>query len=163
MAPNKVQDGVVVSVEYVLKLEDGEIVEETTAGDPLVYLHGANNIIPGLEDALTGMALDERKHVVVQPEDAYGDYDPDDIEVVERSMFGADTELEVDDLVTLEDEDGEEYEAIVADVTGNEVTLDFNHPLAGETLHFDLKIVGLREATPDELSHGHPHLPGHVH
>ncbi len=163
MASNKVQDGVVVSVEYVLKLEDGEIVEETTAGDPLVYLHGANNIIPGLEDALTGMALDERKHVVVQPEDAYGDYDPDDIEVVERSMFGADTELEVDDLVTLEDEDGEEYEAIVADVTGNEVTLDFNHPLAGETLHFDLKIVGLREATPDELSHGHPHLPGHVH
>ena len=136
MAPEIVKDGLVISLEYTLKLDDGEVIDEATSDDPLLYLHGNDNIIPGLEAALTGMALNESKSVEVKPEDAYGEYDEED----------------------------NIYDAIIVEIDDDLITLDFNHPLAGQTLFFEVKVVGIREATAEELEHGHPHVPGmHEH
>jgi len=164
MAPNKIQDGLVVSVQYTLKLDDGEIIDESTADDPLLYLHGADNIIPGLERALAGMAVNETKHVMVAPVDAYGDYDEDALESFPLDFFPKDLELEPGLMLDMSDENGNLFEATIVDISEDEVLVDFNHPLAGETLHFDIKVLALRDATPEELAHGHPHLPGtHEH
>jgi len=164
MAPTKVQNGLVIGLDYRLKLDDGEVVDESEAGDPLYYLHGADNIIPGLEKALTGMGLNESKTVKVKPEEGYGEYDDEAVDEVERSIFPDDIELEPGLMLTLEDDEGEMMDAIVTEVNGDKVTLDFNHPLAGETLYFEVKVVEIREATAEERQHGHPHMPGgHEH
>jgi FKBP-type peptidyl-prolyl cis-trans isomerase SlyD len=163
MAPTTVKDGLVISLEYVLKLDDGQIVDESPADEPLLYLHGAENIIPGLEKELTGMAINDTKQVVVTPEDGYGDYEDEAIEVIDRGLFPPDVELEEGLMLTMRDEEGNMMDATVVELDENEVTLDFNHPLAGETLVFDVKIVGIREATDEERDHGHPHVPGMHH
>ncbi|MFC1960753.1 peptidylprolyl isomerase, partial [Chloroflexota bacterium] len=147
MEANKVQKGVVVSIEYILKLDDGEMLDETS-GDPLLYLHGADNIVPGLEQALEGMALHEQKNVTVKPDGGYGVHDPEDIDTVPRSVFPPEVELDEGVMITLQDEEGNIFDATVLEVTEEDVTMDFNHPLAGETLHFAVTIVGLRPATP---------------
>ena len=163
MPPTTIQNGVVVSLAYTLTV-DGEVLDHSTADDPLIYLHGADNIIPGLEKALTGLAAGDSKQVVVTPEEAYGEYDPDDVEEVERALFPSDVELVEGLVLTLRDEDGHEYDATVVEVGDDTVTLDFNHPLAGETLHFAVEVIELRDPTPDERAHGHPHVPDmHLH
>lgn len=158
MAPNTVKNGLVVSIHYTLKLDDGEIVDESLADEPLVYLHGADNIIPGLENALTGLSVGDKKAVTVSPDDGYGEYEEDAVESVPRNQFPDDVELEEGLVLAIRDDSGEVYEAVVAEFDDNEVVLDFNHPLAGENLHFDVEIVEIREATPEELDHGHPHF-----
>lgn len=164
MAPTTVKNGVVVSIEYAVRLADGTMVDEAGAGDPLEYLHGADNLIPGLEKALTGMAVGQQKQVVVQPGEAYGEYDEDDVEEVERSLFPPDLDLTIGAVLSLRDGAGNVFEAQVIELHDDSVTLDFNHPLAGEVLHFDVKVVGLRDATPEELAHGHVHnMGGHPH
>lgn len=163
MAPNKVENGLVVGIQYTLKLDDGELVDESVAGEPLLYLHGANNIIPGLEQALTGLAVGDKKSVTVKPDDGYGEYEDEAVETLPRAAFPDDVELEEGLVLAVRDETGEVYEAIVAEFDDNEVTLDFNHPLAGETLNFDVEIVEIREATAEELDHGHPHFEGDGH
>ena len=153
----KIKDGVVVSLEYILRLDDGEIVD-ASEGDTLEYLHGYGEIIPGLEKALVGLGVGDSKKVSVSPDEAYGDIDPDAFEVVPRSMFPDDLELEEGLELSLRDvETDEPFDATVAEIMENEVMLDFNHPLAGETLHFEVTIPALRLATEEELAHGHAH------
>lgn len=161
--PTKIADGVVVSLEYALHLGDGEIIDRSSAEEPLLYLHGAQNIIPGLEQELTGLAVGDSKSVVVPPEGAYGTYDKDDVEAMDRAMFPPDLELAPGLMLSMRDDKGRIYEATVKEVSDTQVTLDFNHPLAGETLHFDVKVADLRHATEEELAHGHVHAPGHQH
>ena len=132
-------------------------------GDPLYYLHGAENIVPGLEKALVGLAVNESKTVKVTPEEGYGEYDEEATEEMERDMFPEDMELEPGLMLTLEDDEGNLMDAVITDIADEIVTLDFNHPLAGETLFFEVKIVEIREATPEEREHGHPHEPGMHH
>lgn len=164
MAPTTVKNGVVVGIEYAVRLSDGTMVDQAGAGDPLEYLHGADNLIPGLEKALTGMAIGEKKHVVIPPGEAYGEYNEDDIEEVERSLFPPNLDLEVGAVLSLRDGAGNVFEAQVIELHDDSVTLDFNHPLAGEELHFDVTVVSLRDATPEELAHGHAHSTGgHLH
>ncbi len=163
MPPTTIQNGVVVSLEYTLKLDDGEVVDEATADDPLEYLHGADNIIPGLEKALTGLKIGDRKQVTIQPEEGYGEYDPEDMEEVERSLFPDDLELEEGMMLTMSDENDNLFDAVVVDYDDEVVTLDFNHPLAGETLHFNVRVLALRDATEEEKLHGHPHSMGADH
>lgn len=154
--PTKVAEDVVVSLAYVLRLDNNEIVDEATRDEPLVYLHGYGNIVPGLEDALEGLTVGSKKKVVVSPEDGYGEYDEDDIDVMPRSEFPPDFEFEEGMELELHDPDTDEYfEAYVADIDEDEITLDFNHPLAGETLFFEVEILALRRATKEELEHGH--------
>ncbi|GAB4574130.1 MAG: peptidylprolyl isomerase [Anaerolineae bacterium] len=163
MAPNTVQNGRVVSINYTLKLDDGEVVDESAAGEPLVYLHGANNIIPGLENALTGLAVGDRKSVTVSPDEGYGEYMEEAVESVPRSLFPADLDLQEGLILSVRDESGAVYDAVVVEIADDAVTLDFNHPLAGENLHFDVEVVDVREATAEERDHGHPHVGGHHH
>ena len=164
MAPQTVQDGLVVSLTYVLKLDDGEVIDAAGADEPLLYLHGADNIIPGLERELTGMGINESKQVTVAPENGYGEYEEEAVQELPRDMFPADAELAVDAMLTLRDEEGRLFDVTVADLDDDTVTLDFNHPLAGETLYFDVTVIALREPTAEERAHGHPHVPGmHAH
>src|SRR4051812_41464291 len=157
--PDVVQDGAVVSLAYTLKLANGEIIDYSEVDDPLEYLHGAENIIPGLERELTGLHVGDSKEVEVQPADAYGDYDPDEVEVVERSMLPKDMPLQLGTVLAIQDDEGNLSEAIVRAISAKDVTLDFNHPLAGQKLFFSVQVLGVREASEEELAHGHPHGP----
>jgi FKBP-type peptidyl-prolyl cis-trans isomerase SlyD len=157
-----VKDGQVVSMEYTLRVS-GDVVDSSEGGAPLDYLHGYDNIVPGLEAELTGMEIGQSKDVSVAPEDAYGEYDEEAFADIPRSQFPAEFPLEVGLELEVEDEDGEPMVATIESIEGDTVTLDFNHPLAGETLDFTIKIVGIRPATKEELEHGHPHGEGHEH
>lgn len=159
-----VADDVVVSLAYSLLLSDGEAIERTDEEDALQFIQGHGQIIPGLEDALYGMVVGEEKAVIVEPTEAYGEYDENNMQVMPRSSFPPDLDLEIGTGLRLRDRDSDEvYTVYVAEVNGDNVVLDFNHPLAGETLHFHVKVTGLRPATAEELAHGHVHEPGHAH
>jgi FKBP-type peptidyl-prolyl cis-trans isomerase SlyD len=154
---NVVESNKVISVAYTLRLASGEVVDYSDEEDPLEYLHGAGNIIPGLERALSGLAVGEKRDVEVQPEDGYGFYNPEEVEVVERQQFPASMKLQRGMQLEVTDEMGNVAEAYVREVNSEQVTLDFNHPLAGQTLFFSVEVLGIREATEDEIAHGHVH------
>ncbi|HZH78194.1 MAG TPA: peptidylprolyl isomerase [Archangium sp.] len=153
----------VVSIEYKLHLGDGNLIDESDPGDPLVYLHGYEEIVPGLENALAGKKAGDSLKVQVKPEDGYGEYDPDGVEEVPREEFPPDMELEEGGVVTATDEDGDDVEFLVKKLNEKTVVVDFNHPLAGKTLHFEVTVREVRAATAEELEHGHAHAPGHEH
>jgi FKBP-type peptidyl-prolyl cis-trans isomerase SlyD len=154
----KVADDLVVSMHYTLKLDDGQVVDSSDGGDPLQFLQGFGQIIPGLEKALYGMAVGDSKKVVVAAADGYGEVDPEAFQSVPRAIFPEDLELvEGMGLRMRDQESGQLIETYVAEVGSAEVLLDFNHPLAGEELTFDVEIADLRSATAEELSHGHVH------
>ncbi len=153
----------VVSIEYRLHLGDGKIIEETEPGDPVVYLHGYEEIVPGLEKSLEGKKAGDSLQAQVSPADGYGDYDPEDVEEVPREEFPADMELVAGGIVTATDEDGDEVEFLIKEVRPGTVVVDFNHPLAGKTLHFEVTVKEVRKASAEELEHGHAHGHGHEH
>jgi FKBP-type peptidyl-prolyl cis-trans isomerase SlyD len=153
----------VVTVDYRLHLGDGKFIEESEPGDPLVYLHGYEEIVPGLEKALEGKKAGDTLKVQVSPEEGYGEYDPEAVEEVPREEFPADLELEAGGTVTATDEDGDEVEFLVKELRPNTVVVDFNHSLAGKALHFEVTVREVRKATEEELEHGHAHGPGHEH
>jgi FKBP-type peptidyl-prolyl cis-trans isomerase SlyD len=153
-----VREGAVVSLVYTLRLENGDVVDFSEAEEPLEYLHGADNIIPGLERELLGLHIGDKKDVRVEPVDGYGEYDPEDVEVVQRTELPEDMrDLKLGTAVMIQDEEGNIMEAFVREIGPNSVTLDFNHPLAGQPLFFNVEVVGVREATEEEREHGHPH------
>jgi FKBP-type peptidyl-prolyl cis-trans isomerase SlyD len=158
-----VQDGLVVSLSYILRLDDGEKIDSAASDDPLVYLHGAKNIIPGLEDALTGLKVGDVRDVIVSPSGAYGDTNPDAFELVPYEAFPSDLELEEGMGVRMvESGTGQQVEAYISELRDDGALLDLNHPLAGETLHFNVEVIDLRRATSDEIAHGHAHT-AHTH
>ena len=156
MTVETVSDGVVVSLAYVLTV-NGEEVERADADDPLDYLHGVGNIVPGLETLLEGKRVGDKIHASLPPEEAYGDYDPEDVDEVDRVSLESDVELKQGLEVEVEDEDGYLYVATITKLTKDTITLDFNPPLAGKTLTYDVEVLGLRAATEEELDHGHVH------
>jgi FKBP-type peptidyl-prolyl cis-trans isomerase SlyD len=158
-----VVDDLVVSLEYTLQLDDGEVIDTSQDQEPLEYLQGRGQIVPGLEQAVYGMAVGEKMDVVVAAADGYGERDPDAYERVDRDVFPADMNLEPGMGLRMRDVKGQALVAYVEEVRPDGVVLDFNHPLAGETLHFNVQIAGLRSATSEELEHGHAHEPGHEH
>lgn len=159
-----VDQDVVVSIDYVLTLSNSEEIDRSDPGEPLEYLHGRGQIIPGLERELDGLSVGDQKTVAIGPADGYGEFDPEEFVTIPRDAFPSDAELKVGELIYLrESNDDSEFEAYIAGFDENNVKLDLNHPLAGETLHFDVTVVGLRPATGEELSHGHVHGKGHAH
>ncbi len=162
-SPRTVVDDLVVSLDYTLKLEDGEVVDSSEGTEPLEFLQGHDQIVPGLEKELYGMSVGDEKEVVVAPADAYGERDDDDVEWMERDAFPPDLDLETGMALHVQDESGQTMVAYIAEIKPDGVLLDFNHPLAGETLFFQVKIAGLRSATPEEIAHGHAHGPNHHH
>ncbi len=159
----KITKDSVVTLDYRLHLGDGEVVDESEPGDPLVYLHGHGETVPGLENALEGKGAGDKLQVKVSPDEGYGDHDPEKIEEVPRSEFPDDMELKPGSMLTATDDDGHELDFLVKEVRADTVLVDFNHPLAGKTLHFDVTVREVRAATPEEIEHGHVHGPGHEH
>jgi len=163
MAPPKQQivaPGMVVSLRYRMwNAEDGELLDECEADEPLVYLHGAHNVVPGLEAGLVGRSTGNRVELVLSPEQAFGVPDPEAVQILPRDEFPAEAVLEPGMAFGAYDENEQEIVVFLLDVEGDEVTVTANHPLAGLTLRYEVEVIGLREATPEELEHGHPHDP----
>jgi FKBP-type peptidyl-prolyl cis-trans isomerase SlyD len=160
----KVSNGSVVGIDYSLHLGDGNVVDSSDPGEPLTYLHGEGQIVPGLESALEGLSVGERKQVVVAPAQGYGEHDPRGVQEVPRSAFPAEFEPKVGMELTAEGPNGEPVPFAVREVKPDSVVIDLNHPLAGKTLHFDVTVREVRAATAEEVAHGHAHGPhGHGH
>jgi FKBP-type peptidyl-prolyl cis-trans isomerase SlyD len=136
---------------------NGEVVDTSEGAQPIQFIQGQQQIIKGLEDELYGMSVGESKEVIVGPESGYGEVDPENFAEIPRDQFPSEIPLEPGVELELKDEDGEIIDARIVSVMDEIVRLDFNHPLAGEQLHFQVKVVDLREATPEELDHGHVH------
>ena len=147
----------VVSMHYTLTDSAGNVLDSSQNAEPLTYLHGARNIIPGLEKALVGKIEGDALQVKVEPEEGYGEVVPGLINTIDKSAFqGVDT-IEVGMAFQAQAHDGATQRIIVTKVEGDEITVDANHPLAGVTLNFDVEIVSVREATEEEVAHGHAH------
>lgn len=153
----------VVTIDYTLTDEQGQVIDSSQGRDPLAYLHGFNNIIPGLESALEGRSSGDSMNVVVAPGEAYGERDDALVQSVSRELFEDAEQLEVGMRFQSVSEQGVRLVTVV-EVADDSVTVDANHPLAGVTLNFDVTVVDVREATQEELEHGHVHGPeGHHH
>lgn len=161
MVADTVSHDTVVSMNYTLTDNAGNILD-ASQGEPMEYLQGHQNIIPGLEKELEGLKSGERKKVTVQPEEGYGRHNPELIFSLPLEQFGGQVP-QTGMVVQLQSPEGAMMATIVK-VENQQVTLDANHPLAGQVLNFDVEIVGIRAASSEELSHGHPHGPnGHHH
>jgi FKBP-type peptidyl-prolyl cis-trans isomerase SlyD len=149
----------VVAIHYTLKNDAGMTLDASTAGEPLVYLHGNGHLIPGLERALEGKRVGDKLSVAVAPADAYGEVDADLVQDVPRSAFRGVDDIQVGMRFQAQSNDGPRT-VVVTKVTSDVITVDGNHPLAGQTLNFDVEIAAVRAATREELAHGHVHGPG---
>lgn len=152
----------VASIQYTLTDDAGEILDSSEGGEPLAYIHGQGNIIPGLESALEGKQVGDSFKVSIAPEQAYGEHDEALKQVVPKHMFGGVDEIEVGMQFHAQTDHGMQV-ITIAEVNGDDITVDGNHPLAGQTLHFDVTVVEIREATEEELDHGHVHGAGGHH
>ncbi len=152
----------VVSIHYTLSNDAGETLDASAEGSPLVYLHGAHNIIPGLERELVGKRVGDALTVKVQPEDGYGTKQDELIQQVPRNAFPDSDSLQVGMRFTAESDQGH-ISVVITELTDTTATVDGNHPLAGVVLNFDVNIADIREASAEEIAHGHVHTPGHHH
>lgn len=153
----------VVTVYYNLTDENGETLDSANQERPFSFLSGQNQILPKLEEEIGNMLIGSRKTVVLAPEDAYGEYQADSVQVVDRSNFPEGTQIEEGMEFIANTPDGHQMPFIVKQIDGNNITLDFNHPLAGATLNFDIELVNIRDASAEELAHGHVHGAGGHH
>lgn len=152
----------VVSMDYTLTDTGGQVLDTSKGRGPLTYLHGAGNIIPGLEKALEGKAKGDNVKVTIAPEEAYGNVNPALQQAVPKTAFQGVPEVKVGMQFQAQSPQGP-VQVRVVKIEGDQVTIDANHPLAGATLNFDVTIVDVREASAEEASHGHVHTPGHHH
>ena len=157
----KIEARKIVSFHYTLSNEAGEQMESSRERDPMSYLHGSRNIIPGLEKAMAGKAAGDAFEVTVEPADAYGERDDQRVQRVSAKLFRQSDRLEPGQLVTLQTKQGP-IQATVVKVGRFNVDVDTNHPLAGQSLTFDVEVTDVRDATKEEMSHGHAHGKGGV-
>ena len=159
----KIAENHVVTLNYTLKDNDDNIIDKSDDGS-FCYLHGASNIIPGLENALTGKTSGDELSVSVAPEEGYGPRDDARIQEVPRDAFPPEITIEPGMQFNAQGPEGQDVMVTIAKVEGDTVTVDGNHPLAGVTLNFDVTIADIRDASAEELEHGHVHGPnGHHH
>ncbi|MCW9025417.1 MAG: peptidylprolyl isomerase [Gammaproteobacteria bacterium] len=159
----QITEKMVVTLNYTLKDDDGNVIDSAQDGS-FTYLHGAANIIPGLENALIGKGEGDSLSVTIEPEEGYGERNDSMTQVVSRDLFEGDEEITVGMQFHAESPDGQPMTVSVAHIEGDDVTIDGNHPLAGVRLNFDVNVVGIREASAEEMEHGHVHGPdGHHH
>jgi FKBP-type peptidyl-prolyl cis-trans isomerase SlyD len=152
----------VVSIHYTLKDEAGEILDRSHEGQPLTYLHGHGNLVPGLERGLMGRSAGDKLQVTVAPADGFGEYDRALVQRVPRRTLKGLANLRVGTRLQAQSAQGARA-VTVTQLSGDMVTLDGNHPLAGKTLYFEVEVAAVREATAEELAHGHVHGPGDHH
>jgi len=152
----------VVSIHYTLKNDAGEVLDSSANGEPLTYLHGHGNLIPGLERELTGKSVGDKLAVTIAPADGYGNYDKELVQRVPRRALKGIQQVRVGMQLQAQTEHGART-VTVTQLTGDLVTLDGNHPLAGQNLNFEVEVKDVRDATAEELAHGHVHGPGGHH
>jgi len=152
-----IADGVIAIIHYTLKNDQGEVLDSSDGGDPLPYLHGASNIVPGLEKELAGLKIGDTKDIDVAPEEGYGVPNPAMIQKVPRDAFPEDAPVEAGAQFLMQGEGGQPIPIWVTEVTDDTVTIDANHPLAGQTLHFSISVEAVRLPTDEEKANGHPH------
>lgn len=158
----KIEKNAVVSLAYQVKLEDGVVVDQSTTEAPLDYLHGHNNLIIGLERELEGKTAGDKFSVTVSPDDAYGEHNDALVQRVPANVFHGVDQLEVG-MRFLADTDQGQIPVEITEVDGDEVVVDGNHMLAGQTLSFDVEVVAVRAASEEEVAHGHVHQAGGHH
>lgn len=158
----KIAENKVVTIDYVLTNNDGQVLDESGNGE-FAYLHGAQNIISGLENALTGKVAGDAFEVSVSPKDGYGERDDTMLQSISMDMFESPEHVVVGQQFHAQSPDGRHVMVTITKVDGDNVTIDGNHPLAGQQLNFKGTVINIREATSEELDHGHVHGEGHNH
>jgi FKBP-type peptidyl-prolyl cis-trans isomerase SlyD len=159
----QVRKNTVVSIDYTLTNNEGTVLDTSKGREPLAYLHGNGQIIPGLEQALEGKNSGDTLKVTIPPSQAYGEKNPQLVQTVARKMFGGVADIKPGMQFRGRTEQGEHVVTVVG-VEGDNITIDANHPLAGVELTFDVTVVEVRDATEEEIAHGHAHGPdGHGH
>lgn len=164
----KIGKHAVASVQYKLTV-DGEVMDQSEEGQPLVFLSGVGAMIPGFEQGLEGLAKGDSYEISIEPKDGYGDYNPEAVVELPQDTFKVEGELQKDilfvgNIIPMQDQNGNPMEGEVTEILDDSVKLDFNHKLSGKTLNFVGSIEAVREATKEELEHGHVHGPGgHQH
>ncbi len=159
-----IKEGTVVSLAYTLTDNAGEELDKADKNEPFEYLHGVGQIVPGLEKALAGLTVGAKKKVQVTPEEGYGTVEEQLRTTASRKQFPPGADMQVGVRFAAEVAPGQQVVFTVVDVKDDDIMLDGNHPLAGVTLNFDVEVLGVRDATEEEKSHGHAHGPdGHHH
>ena len=158
----QISDSKVVYIHYTLTSDKGEILDSSDGHPPLGYIQGKGNIIPGLEDSLAGKVVGDKLNVTISPEEAYGVRNNDLVQTISRASFQGIEDIQPGMQFQMESPQGPEV-ITVSHVEGDEITVDGNHPLAGERLTFDVEIVEIRDPSDEELEHGHVHNPGEDH
>ncbi len=159
----KIEKGMVVTIEYTLKDQQNSIWETSKGDEPWIYLHGFGGIIPGLEPELEGKQVGDQLNVTLAPEQAYGAYEKDLANEVPRSAFAEIENLQEGLRLSAQTNDGETHTVVVTRITEDTVTVDANHPMAGQPVVVEVEITDIRPATAEELQHGHAHVDGHCH
>jgi len=157
-----IADKKVVIIDYVLTNDEGQVLDQSENGD-FAYLHGAYNIIPGLETALAGKKAGDEFEVSVLPKEGYGEIDANMVQTVSIEMFDSPEQVEVGNQFHAQAPDGQHILVTITGVDGDKVTIDANHPLAGQVLNFKGTIVEVRDASAEEIEHGHVHGAGGHH
>ena len=152
----------VVCIDYTLTDDTGEVIDSSD-GEPLEYIQGHGQLVPGLEREMEGKKAGDAFKISIAAADGYGEHDPSRVVQVERAELPDDLEPEIGMELSTEGPDGESITLWITDISPSGITLDGNHPLAGQTLHFSIEVRKVRAATAEELSHGHVHGPGHDH
>ncbi len=163
MLPRMIAAQKVVTLDYTLKNDAGEVLDSSEGSEPLAYLHGADQIVAGLERALEGLDVGAVRDVVVPPEEGYGAPDPQGIFPIPRTAFPPDLAISPGDTFMGENDEGDALPVRVLEVRDDSILVDANHPLAGVTLHFHVTVREIRDATAEELTHGHVHDEGGHH
>ena len=151
----------IATLAYTLKNDDGEILDKADENNPFLYMHGTGGIIKGLENALNEKSVNDSFSLIVAPDEAYGERDDKLTESVSRTMFEGipDEEMVAGAQFHAQTPQGTQV-ITIASIDGDKITIDANHPLAGQTLHFDVAVLDIRDASEEEIEHGHPHAPG---
>lgn len=158
-----IRNDAVVTIAYTLKDDEGNVLDSSSENGDLAYLHGHENIVPGLEEVLDGKTVGDQVHASVGPEKGYGTRQEELVFDVPRSNLPDEEELDLGMQFHAQAQDGRQMVVTVVKIADDTVTLDANHPLAGETLNFEVEVKGVRAATAEELDHGHVHGPGGHH
>ncbi|NUM62856.1 MAG: peptidylprolyl isomerase [Ignavibacteriaceae bacterium] len=153
----------VITINYTLKDTEGNLLDSTDNGGPFSFITGNMQVLPGLEEALVSMIIGSKKNIKLAAADAYGEYDENAIQKVNRSLFPEEAELETGMTYFAHSPEGQHIQFVITKIENDDITVNFNHPLAGKNLEFDVELLDVRDATPEEISHGHVHGPGGHH
>ncbi len=158
-----IADGHVVTIHYRLTLDDGSVADDSAGGEPLVFLQGSRNIVPGLERQLAGKKVGDKCDVVVPANEGYGEYDPAAEQSVPKNQFPPNTEITVGMAFQTKGRNNQPMSVWVRALKDDQVIITANHPMAGQRLNFSVEVLDVRRATADEKKHGHAHGPGGHH